>query len=117
MEVLYRIITTALLVLLLPQFLSGVAIDGFATSVIVALVLGFLNIIVKPILILFTLPITVFTLGLFLLVINALIIQICDGLVSGFAVKSFWSALVFSILLSICQSIVYSITGLNEKKH
>lgn len=117
MEVIYRIIATAFLVFLIPQLISGVYVDGFMSSVIVALVLAFLNLIVKPILILFTLPITIFTLGLFLLVVNAIIIQMCDGLVTGFAVKSFWSAMVFSILLSVTQSIVYSITGLDKKKH
>jgi len=75
----------------------------------VAVVLGLLNIFLKPILVLLTLPVTIFTLGLFLLVINAGIILLCANLVDGFAVKSFVSALIFSLVLSISQSIVNSI--------
>ncbi|MDH3381912.1 MAG: phage holin family protein, partial [Flavobacteriaceae bacterium] len=73
-------------------------------ALILAVVLGLLRIFVKPLLILFTLPVTVFTLGLFLLVINALIILIADHLVKGFHVDGFWYALLFSILLSMFQS-------------
>jgi putative membrane protein len=66
---------------------------------------------VKPILVLFTLPVTIFTLGLFLLVINAVMILLCDHFVEGFRVSSFWTAMLFSIILSLSQSLVYQITG------
>lgn len=117
METLSRIVITAFLVLLLQQFLSGIHVDSFYTSIIVAIVLSLLNLFVKPILILFTLPITIVTLGLFLLIVNAIIIQLCDWMVDGFNVQSLWSAIIFSILLSISQSIVYSFIGINKKKH
>ena len=74
MRFIIRLLITAVVVVLLAQFLPGVAVASFGTAVIVAIVLALLNLIVKPILVLFTLPVTVLTLGLFLLVINAVII-------------------------------------------
>ena len=74
MQLLIRLFTTALLVLLIAEFLPGVAVASFTTSLLVALVLSLLNVFIKPILILFTLPVTILSLGLFLLVINALLI-------------------------------------------
>jgi putative membrane protein len=106
MRVLIQLTVTAIFVVMLSNILPGVAVDGFLTSLVVAALLALLNIFVRPILVLFTLPITVFTFGLFLLVVNALIILICDGLVSGFEVDGFWYALLFSLLLSIIQSVV-----------
>jgi putative membrane protein len=91
--------------------MKGVHVAGFTTALIVAVVLGLLNIFIKPILVILTLPITFITLGLFLLVINALIIILCDNIVGGFSVDSFWTALFFSIILSILQSIMYKILG------
>ena len=91
--------------------MTGVHVAGFTTALIVAVVLGLLNIFIKPILVVLTLPITFVTLGLFLLVINALIIILCDNFVGGFSVDSFWTALFFSIILSILQSIMYKILG------
>ncbi len=111
MNVLLRIIVTALLVLLISNFLPGVTVNGFFTSLIVAVVLGLLNIFVKPVLVIFTLPVTLLTLGLFLLVINAVIILICSELVTGFRIDNFWIALLFSIILSVLQSIFFGITG------
>ena len=111
MNLLIRILLTAVLVLVIAKFLPGVTVENFSTSVIVAIVLGLLNLFVKPVLVLFTLPVTIITLGLFLLVINALIILLCDNLVDGFNVKSFWTALIFSVLLSISQSILYKLTS------
>ncbi|GAB3710538.1 phage holin family protein [Flavobacterium koreense] len=91
--------------------MKGVVVDEFSTALIVAIVLGLLNFFVKPVLVLFTLPVTVFTLGLFLLVINAIIILLCDHFVDGFDVNGFWTALFFSIILSLSQSLVYQLTG------
>jgi putative membrane protein len=108
MNFLIRIIISALVAFGLSYILKGVHIDGFITALIVALVLAVLNALVKPILILLTLPITIITLGLFLFVINALIILLCDKLIDGFSVDGFWWALLFSILLSIVSSILYS---------
>jgi putative membrane protein len=111
MKLIIRIFITSALVLLIANFMSGVHVAGFTTALIVAVVLGLLNIFIKPILVILTLPITIVTLGLFLLAINALIILFCDGIVGGFSVDSFWTALFFSIILSILQSIMYKILG------
>lgn len=111
MKLLIRILLTAISVLIIAHFMPGVTVDSFTTSVIVAVVLGLLNIFIKPILVLLTLPVTLITFGLFLLVINAGIILLCTNIVGGFHVDTFWTALFFSIILSILQSILYSITG------
>lgn len=113
MKTIIKIFFTTVFVLLLSYLLPGVSVAGWEVALLVALVLGLLNIFVKPILILFTLPATILTLGLFLLVINAIIIMLCDALVPGFTVSSFWSALLFSIVLSLCQSLV---SGMSDKE-
>jgi putative membrane protein len=110
MNLLIRILVTALLVMILSYIMSGVVVDEFTTAVKVAVVLGLLNFFVKPILVLLTLPVTILTLGLFYLVINAAIIMLCDHFVGGFQVNSFWTALFFSIILSLSQSLVYKLT-------
>lgn len=111
MNLLVRILLTAVLVLVIAYFMPGVTVDSFMTSVIVAVVLGLLNIFIKPLLVLFTLPVTIVTFGLFLLVINAVIIMLCTEIVTGFDVRSFWTALFFSIILSVSQSVMFSMTG------
>jgi len=114
MNLLLRILVTAILVMIIAHFMPGVHVAGFGTALIVAVVLGLLNIFIKPILVILTLPVTILTLGLFLLVINALIILLCTNIVGGFKVDSFWTALLFSIVLSILQSIMYKLSG-NDK--
>jgi len=119
MNLIIRIFLTAVLVMVIAHFLPGIALQGshgvssgnFMTAIYVAIVLGLLNLFIKPILVLLTLPVTFFTFGLFLLVINALIIMLCARLVDGFAVENFLTALLFSLILSISQSIVFSLTG------
>jgi putative membrane protein len=98
------------------QFLSfdSAEINKFLTAFLVAVVLAFLNTIVKPILTILSLPITFFTLGLFLLIINAVIILFTDKLVDGFKVDGFWTALWFSLVLSIVSSILETFSGNNE---
>lgn len=107
---------TALAALASAYLLTGVRIDGFATAFTVALVLGLLNTFIKPILILLTLPVTIMTLGLFLLVINVLIIKWTAGIVPGFSVNGWWSALLFSFLVSIFSSVIEALIGDNIKK-
>jgi len=114
MQLLIRLFTTALLVLLIAELLPGVAVASFTTSLLVALVLSLLNVFVKPVLILFTLPVTLLTMGLFLLVINALLIIFCAKIVGGFVVDGFWTAVFFSIILSVLQSLTYSLTQNNK---
>jgi len=109
MTFLLRILLTAVVVVFLANFLPGVTVTGYVTAIVVALVLALLNFIVKPALVLLTLPVTLLTFGLFLIVINAIIILLVDAFVSGFQVSGFWIAVLFSILLSIFQSIFFSI--------
>jgi len=111
MKILINLLVTALIVFLLSNFLPGVNVDGFGSSIIVVIVLAVLNFLVKPILQIISIPITILTLGLFLFVINALIILLCSKMVGGFHVDGFWSALLFSLVLSIVQSIVGSLTA------
>jgi putative membrane protein len=111
MKTLVNILFTTLFVILLANFMPGVYVNSLYTALIVALVLGLLNIFVKPILVLFTLPATILTLGLFLLVINAIIVMICDYLIEGFRIVNFLHALIFSLVLSLGQSLVSGIYG------
>src|SRR5690348_5234489 len=104
MNLLLKILITALAAFAAAYLLPGVHINHFSTALILAVVLALLNAIIKPVLIILTLPITVFTLGLFLLVINAFIILMASQFVGGFEVEGFWQALLFSILLSIISS-------------
>lgn len=109
MKTLLQIILTGIVVLVLSNILGGVYVIDFFTAIVVAALLALLNIFVKPILLILTLPVTVITFGLFLLVINALIILMADWLVSGFSVDGFWWAVLFSILLSFLQSLIFSV--------
>ena len=109
MNILIRLIITTILVVVLAHFLPGISVQDYTSALWVALVLGILNAFLKPILILLTLPATIFTLGLFLLVINAVVILVGDYLVDGFLVDGFWSAFIFSILLSLSQSVMNGI--------
>ncbi|MDF1518606.1 MAG: phage holin family protein, partial [Lutibacter sp.] len=102
------LVLTAVAVLVIAHFLPGVSVVNFTSSVIVAVVLALLRITIKPLLIILTLPVTIITLGLFLLVINALIILLADNLIDGFHVTGFWVALIFSLILSVFESILYS---------
>jgi len=108
MKFLIKILVTGLAVLISSYILPGVHVEGMLTAVIVAAVLTLLNVSVKPLLIILTIPITIFTLGLFLLVINALMIMLAGRIVPGFTVDGFWYALLFSIVLSIISSIFES---------
>lgn len=114
MKFLLKILVTAMAVLILAYILQGVQIISFGSAIIVALVLGLLRLIVKPLLVIFTLPATILTLGLFLLVINAFIILMADYFVDGFRVNNFGWAFIFSILLSFVQSILHKVLGTND---
>ena len=107
MNFIIKVLVTAVNAFILAYILPHIEIDNFTTAIIVAFVLALLDAIVKPILIFITLPITVVTLGLFLFVINALIILLADSLIKDFWVDGFWWALLFSLLLSIVTSILY----------
>lgn len=115
MSFIIRLLTTAFIVVALSNFLPGTHIDDYVTGIWVAVVLGLINFFVKPLLVLLTLPVTIFTFGLFLLVINALMIMLCGELVSGFHVKGFWWAFLFSLLLSFFQSFIFAAFDKNKR--
>lgn len=101
-----KLLISVLLIVVLASILPGIAVSNYFWAIIVAFVMALLNTFVKPLLIFFTLPATIFTLGLFLFVINAVIVLMAGNLISGFYVSGFWSALLFSLLFSLFQSIV-----------
>jgi len=115
MKTILRMLLTAVAVVIIAKFLPGVEVTDFVNALFVAIVLGFLRITVKPILVILTLPVTILSLGLFLLVINAVIILLAGYFVDGFSVAGFWTALLFSILLSMFQSILYSFLKEKDK--
>lgn len=94
----------------------GVGVDSFWTAFVVAIAISLINIFVKPILVLFTLPITVLTLGLFLIVINAFTFYLAGYLVDGFVIPSMMTAVGFSFLYSIALSILESVLGIEGKE-
>ena len=110
MHFILRLLLTGIFVAILSNFMNGIHVANLMTSIVVALVLAVLNAVIKPVLVLLTLPVTIFTLGLFLLVINAALVILCSKLVTGFIVDSFWNALLFSVLLSLFQWILLSLT-------
>jgi len=106
---LVNLIVSTLAVLISAYILPGVKVDGFLTAVVVAVILGVVNMFIKPVLILLTLPLTILTLGLFTFVINALLILLVSNIVPGFKVDGFLWALIFSLVLSVVSSFLYSI--------
>lgn len=111
MNFIIKLLITAVAVILSAYILPGVHVESFLVAIIVATVLALLNTFFKPILVLLTIPLTVITLGLFLLVINALVILFTDYLVGGFDVDGFWWALLFSLILSLIVSIFESLSS------
>lgn len=109
MNLIIRLLVTAVVAFFLTKVLSGVHIDGFSTAIVFAIVLGVLNLIVTPILKILGLPLTILTLGLFSLVINALVILIADYFIDGMQVDGFWWAFIFSIALSLITSLLSGI--------
>lgn len=105
MTILLRILWNALGLLLIAEFIPGIMVNGFYAALIAAVILGILNAVVKPVLVLLTLPITLLTLGLFTLVINAVLFLFAASFLEGFSVESFWYALLGSVLMSIVSTI------------
>ena len=106
MRFIIRILFIAVVSYALAHILRGIHIDTFWTAIVFAVVLAILNIFVKPLIILLTLPVTILTLGLFLFVINAIVVLLASRFVNGISIASFGWALLFSLLLSIITSIL-----------
>jgi putative membrane protein len=113
---LVKTLITAVAVLVAAYIIGGVHVKDSMTAVFVAVVLGLLNSFIKPILVIITIPITIFTLGLFLLVINILIVKWVSEIVPGFTVDGWFSALLFSLVVSIASSLIESLLGTNNEQ-
>ena len=108
MKLILKLVFTALAVILISRLVPGVHLDTFSTAILVAIILAILNATLKPLLIILTIPITVITLGIFLLVINAIIISLTDYLIPGFRIDGFMLTLLFSLILSLMTTIFES---------
>ena len=111
-----KILVTALAALIASYLLPGVSINNGITAILLAVVLALLNNFIKPILVLLTIPITILTLGLFLLIINMLIIKWAASIVPGFTVLNWWAAFWFSVLLSVVTYLIEALIGKEGKK-
>jgi putative membrane protein len=101
MNFVIKLLLSAVAVVIGAYVIPGVSVNGYVTALIVALIMSLLNVTVKPLLVILTIPVTILTLGLFLLVINVIIIYITDALISGFSVNGFFPALIFSLVVSL----------------
>lgn len=110
MKIIVRWMLLAGALLLVAHLYPGVQVASFGTALGAALVLGLLNTLVRPLLVLLTLPITLLTLGLFLFVVNALMFWASAYLLSGFSVNGFWAALIGSLLYSLCAMLIDTLT-------
>lgn len=111
MKLLIRLLINALAILLIAYLVPGVAVTGFYTALIVAVVLGLLNLVIKPLILLLTLPITIITLGLFTFVINALLFWFVGTVVKGFSVEGFVPAFLGALILTVVGWIGHSLTS------
>ena len=107
MKVLIRLLATAAIAFILAQILPGVHVTGYGTAIWFAIVLGLLNVFLKPLLIIFTLPLTLITFGLFLFIINTITVLLASHWVNGFEIDSFGRGLLFSLLLTISTSLLF----------
>jgi putative membrane protein len=111
-----KLLVTSLAVFFGAKLIPGVHLEGFPTAILVALLIGFLNAFLRPILIILTIPITLVTFGLFLLVINAAIIMLAASALTGFTVDSFFTAILFSIIVSVITWILEAIANPKSKR-
>ncbi len=109
MGIIFNLLIGSLAVLISAYIVPGIKVTDFFTALVVVVVLGLLNMFIKPFLILFTLPINILSLGLFTLVINTIIILLASKIVSGFSVQTFWSAFIFSLILALVNYFLHSL--------
>jgi putative membrane protein len=111
MRLLINILLTAVAVWVADYFIPGVALESYVTAIIAGVVLGVVNALIRPIVLLLTLPINFLTLGLFTFVINALMVMLVAEIVPGFEVTGFWAALLFSVIVSILKMLINRLDG------
>lgn len=109
MNVLMGLLVSGIAVFIVDYILPGVRTDNFVTALVVAVLLGIVNTTLKPVLFLLTLPVTIITLGLFALIVNAIAVLIVDTLIPGFKVDNLFWAVAFSLVLSLVNSFLYKL--------
>ena len=108
MQTLINILVNGVVVFATAYILPGVKVSGFGAALVTAIILAVVNAIIKPFLVVLTFPITVLTLGLFVFVINALLVLLVSSIVPGFEVKGFWWAMLFSLIISVISSVPHN---------
>lgn len=116
MNLIIRLLVSAAVAFILAQILPGVHVDGYGTAIIFAFILGLLNIFLKPLLIILTLPLTLVTFGLFLFIINTVTVLLASDWVKGFEIDSFGWGLLFSLLLTIITSALFKAEDKQRKE-
>ena len=106
MKIITRILVTALALLITARLVTGIDVEGVYPAIIAALILGILNVVVKPVLVILTLPVTIVTLGLFMFVINASLFMFAASFIDGFNVSGFLVALLGSLIVSVISAVV-----------
>lgn len=106
MKTITKVLLTAFVLLLIAQYVPGIAVDGVYAAIVAAVVLGLLNVFIRPLLVVLTFPITVITLGLFTFVINAALFQFASSFVDGFSVATFYHALLGSLIITVANAAV-----------
>jgi putative membrane protein len=109
MNILFSWLISAMVILTASYLLPGVHVENFTAALVTAVILGIINLFIKPLLLILTLPITLLTFGLFAVVINAVLILLASSIVPGFNVDGFWWALLFSLVLSLINSFLNSV--------
>jgi putative membrane protein len=101
MKLLLRWLINAVLILLLAYFVKGIVVSGFFVALVTAVILGLVNALIRPLLLLITLPINILTLGFFTLVLNALLLWLVSSFIQGFTITGFWPAFWGALILSL----------------
>lgn len=111
MNLLGHWLITTVAIIITAYLLPGVSVTGLVPALLAAMVLAIINVLLKPLLLVLTLPINILTLGLFTFVINALLVELTSAIVPGFYVASFWWALLFSLILSLVSGFLHSLAA------
>ena len=104
---------SAISLLLISRIVPGIHFSDFTSAIFAALIIGLINVLIKPLLVILTLPITILTLGLFSLVINGLVFQLASRITPGFMIDTLWAAIIGSILYSVVNSLLHKLTNLS----
>jgi len=116
MRLLLHWLLNAIALLIVAYVVPGVAVSNFTVALIAAVLLGFANAVIRPILVLLTLPVTILTLGLFLLVINGLLFWAVSGLIAGFEVHGFWTGVLGALVYSVLTAFLWMLVRHEERQ-